>query len=135
MGGGSGAISQVPNPEGQGIGGGGPSQPQGAGGPEPESVYVPPAPESGAAPDNASSGVPGQAAPQQPGGIEGRGADGGDGAQTPADLGAGARTQIRTPYTEVIGKYAEQATQALDRVYIPADARDYVKNYFIQLGK
>jgi hypothetical protein len=35
----------------------------------------------------------------------------------------------------VIGNYVQQAAQALDSVYIPADAKDYVKNYFSALGK
>jgi hypothetical protein len=133
MGGGGGAISQVPNPEGQGIGGSTPgAQPDAV--QQVESVYVPAGDENVPSSDSTTTGLPGQAAPQQ-NGIEGRGAQGGDGAQTPSEMGAGARSQIRTPYTDVIGQYAEQATQALDRVYVPADARDYVKNYFTQLGK
>jgi len=133
VGGGSGAISQVPNPEGQGISTGS-NGPQ-TGSQQSDSIYIPPT-EEPVVSRGGDPGPPGQAAPQQqPGGIEGRGGAGGDGAQTPSDTGAGARNQIRTPYKEVIGDYAEQATQALERTYIPADAREYVKNYFSQLGK
>jgi hypothetical protein len=43
--------------------------------------------------------------------------------------------QVRVPYREVIGEYAEQATRMLDQIYIPSDAKEYVKEYFTQLGK
>jgi hypothetical protein len=39
------------------------------------------------------------------------------------------------PYREVLGQYAEQATRVLDQVYIPSDAKEYVKQYFTELGK
>jgi hypothetical protein len=98
-------------------------------------VYIPPS-EQAAPPGDAGGGVPGQAAPeQQTNGVQGRSADGGDGSQTPSDKGAGTRNQIHTPYKEIIGQYAEEATQALDKQYVPAEAKEYVKDYFAQLGK
>lgn len=134
VGGSGGAISQVPNPAGQGIttqqGDGQPVDSQG------ESLYVP-APDSSVAGNVTSAQAPGQAAPevQHPDGIQGRGDGSGDGAQAPGALGSGSRSEIRTPYKEVIGEYAVKASQALDQTYVPAEAKEYVKNYFTELGK
>lgn len=136
VGGTGGAISQVPNPQGRGIvaNGGQQDQQNQTDNGQPDSVYVPPTTEN--APPDAGGGVPGQAAPpQQNDGIQGRSADGGDGTKTQGEKGGGARTTIRTPYKEIIGQYAEQATQALAQVYVPADAKEYVKEYFTELGK
>jgi len=132
VGGGAGAISQVPNPQGQGVADAGQAQPSTSA--QSDSVYIPPS-EQSSPPDQSGGNVSGQAAPEQPGAIQGRSADGGDGPQTPSDKGAGIRNKILTPYKEVIGQYAEQATQALDKQFVPADAKEYVKDYFAQLGK
>ncbi|MEO8284911.1 MAG: hypothetical protein ABI670_00545 [Chloroflexota bacterium] len=134
MGGGSGAISQVPNPAGQGVSDG--SSPVASDPAQNDSVFVPSAQSDNSGATN--GGVPGQAAPEQqkPGGIEGRTSDGGDGStQVLQNTGSGTHNDIRTPYKEVIGQYAQEATQALERVYVPADAKEYVKDYFSQLGK
>jgi hypothetical protein len=135
--GGGGAISLVSNPAGQGVAGTGTGG-QGSGSEgENDSLYVPPANDGGA--DTPPATVPGQAAPAEPrrDGIEGRPQAGNDsGEETAAtDRGPGARSTIRTPYREVIGKYIEQAAQALEEVYIPSDAREYVRDYFTELGK
>ena len=72
---------------------------------------------------------------QNPDAIQGRGSGAGEGAQSPGELGSGTLGQIRTPYKQVIGDYAEKASQALDKTYVPADAKQYVKDYFTELGK
>jgi hypothetical protein len=35
----------------------------------------------------------------------------------------------------VLGQYSEQAIEALDRAYVPPDAKEYVRDYFSALGK
>jgi hypothetical protein len=136
VGGGAGAISQVANPAGQGISTGSqPSQPAAGANPQADSIYVPP-PDANAAPNSNSSGTSDQSSQgSQPNALAGRSSNGGDGATTPSVPGEGSRNQIHTPYQQVIGNYVQQATQALDSVFIPADAKDYVKNYFTALGK
>jgi hypothetical protein len=42
---------------------------------------------------------------------------------------------VQTPYKQVIGEYARQATEAIERAYVPPDAKEYVKEYFSELGK
>ncbi|MBF6611883.1 MAG: hypothetical protein IVW55_02005 [Chloroflexi bacterium] len=129
----SGGITQVQNPQGNGLA---PSGASGQGAPGGgEKVYVPPPPTqvaiSGASPGN------GQAAPLSGNadGVAGRVGAGSTTGGTQGSLGAGGKAQVRTPYTEVIGKYASQATDALAHVYVPADAKEYVKEYFTELGK
>jgi hypothetical protein len=134
VGGSGGAISQVENPTGQGIAtqsNGGNSVANGDAG-----LYVP-------TPDAVSSGnetgvqATGQSAAnsQNPDAIQGRGSGAGEGPQSQGELGSGTLGQIRTPYKQVIGEYAEKASQALDKTYVPADAKQYVKDYFTELGK
>ena len=133
VGGGAGAISQVANPAGQGVSTG--SQPsQASANPQADSIYVPPA-DANAASNNPGGSSDQNAPVPQPNALAGRSANGGDGATTLSDPGEGSRNQIHTPYQQVIGNYVQQATQALDSVFIPADAKDYVKNYFTALGK
>src|SRR5207249_2450561 len=97
----------------------------------PERIYVP---TSGAT--VAQAGSSGQFAPEQPGqSISGRVGSGSTEGSRPGGSGLGALTKIRTPYTEVLGKYAQQATQALDRAYVPPDAKQYVRDYFSELAK
>lgn len=45
----------------------------------------------------------------------------------------GARNPARVPYSQVFQQYAEIAGQAMERSYIPAGLRDYVKEYFSEL--
>ncbi len=133
VGGGAGAISQVANPAGQGISTG--SQPsQATANPQADSIYVPPA-DANAASNNPAGTSDQNATAPQPNSLAGRSANGGDGATTLSGPGEGSRNQIHTPYQQVIGNYVQQATQALDSVFIPADAKDYVKSYFTALGK
>jgi hypothetical protein len=134
VGGSGGAISQVANPAGQGVTtqqGGGPAV-----GNQDEQVYIP-TPEESLAGTGSGSQAPGQAAPeaQNSDGIQGRGDGSGDGATAPGELGSGSKTEIHTPYKEVIGQYAEKASQALERTYVPTEAKEYVKDYFTELGK
>ncbi|NJL06552.1 MAG: hypothetical protein HC911_16935 [Chloroflexaceae bacterium] len=37
------------------------------------------------------------------------------------------------PYSEVFPDYAQSASEALDRGYIPPHLKDYVRDYFSQL--
>jgi hypothetical protein len=134
VGGSGGAISQVANPTGQGIatqGNGGKSIGSGN-----ESLYVP-TPDTVSSADGTGAQTAGQGAPdsQNPDAIQGRGNTSGDGTPSPGELGTGTLGQIRTPYKQVIGDYAEKASQALDKTYVPADAKQYVKDYFTELGK
>lgn len=141
VGGTSGAISQVKNPAGSGVGSTGGAQPgsqssksgENAG---TEQVYAPgkpaPAGESGA------GNLPDEASPQSSAqnGAVGRSNPAGDGGeQSTGGLGSGGLMPVHTPYKEVIGRYAQQATDALERAYIPPDAKDYVRDYFSGLGK
>lgn len=140
VGGTSGAISQVKNPAGSGAGGSGGAQP-GSASNKPgetagtEQVYVPgkpaPAGESGA------GNLPGEASPPSAQtGEAGRSNSTGDsGEQSTGGPVGGAIMPVHTPYKEVIGQYAKQATDALERAYIPPDAKDYVRDYFSGLGK
>jgi hypothetical protein len=96
--------------------------------PTPDSV----SPGTGNGAQGAGQGAPGT---QNPDAIQGRGNATGDGTPSPGQLGSGTLGQIRTPYKQVIGDYAEKASQALDKTYVPADAKQYVKDYFTELGK
>lgn len=132
VGGAGGAISQVENPAGQGI-----AQP----GSEPgndkgEGVYVPPAQVPGGV-ATGTEGTTGEAPTGDPRteGLEGQANGEGDDAQRTEETGSGAKTQVRTPYKEVIGEYVAAATRSLESTYIPADAKEYVKDYFTELGK
>jgi hypothetical protein len=135
VGGAGGAISRVQNPAG--IGDGGSSAPAQADSqpPDSEQVYVPA--QGGAPPSTEGPSGAGQAAPESPNtdGLSGRVGEGAGGEETRGQTGAGSLMPIHTPYKEVIGQYAERATESLDRAYIPPDAKDYVREYFTQLGK
>jgi hypothetical protein len=48
--------------------------------------------------------------------------------------GPGTNPGVKTPYNKVIGKYQDTAAQALDHTYIPADAKQYVRDYFNSLA-
>jgi len=124
----------VPNPAGRGVAPQDQQPQDGSNANSQESVFVPPTQDASSS--GGAAGVPGQAAPEQDNnGIEGRPNGQGQGQTTAADRGAGTRNQIRTPYKQVIGDYVKQATQALEQVYIPADTKEYVKQYFTELGK
>lgn len=139
VGGTSGAISQVKNPAGTGAGAssdqGGQAGTQASA--DDEQVYLPP--KSNNTPgEPAAEGTPGEASTGDPqtAGQAGRAGSGGDsGAQTASGRGLGGLAPVHTPYKEVIGQYAAQATDALERAYIPPDAKDYVRDYFSGLGK
>lgn len=97
-----------------------------------EKVYVP---NQGV---NAPAGSVGQAAPA-PGqdtisGLPGS-SDASPGTSSSSAPGVGMANTIRTPYNEVIGQYAQQATDALEKAYVPPDAKSYVRDYFSSLGK
>jgi len=59
----------------------------------------------------------------------------GDPGDASGGTSGGSLATIRTPYTEVIGQYVKRAADALERAYIPQDAKEYVRAYFTQLGK
>ncbi len=128
VGGSSGAVSRVPNPQGSGTGGLG--QSTGATGEDNgETISIPESEPVG----SSSSG-------EQPE-DDGSTAGGGEGGQAVGDSGgsqersSGALTSIKTPYKEVVQEYSERATEALERTYIPSDAKEYVRQYFTVLGK
>ena len=125
-------MSQVQNPEGQGASGS--EQPPVTEGSSGDELYVPSqggqdgtasrrGPQDGQTDSAAGEAGAAVARPQAP-----------DAKNDQGRVGAGALTTIRTPYTEVIGEYAERATEALERTYIPADAKEYVRDYFTALG-
>lgn len=134
VGGSGGAISQVSNPEGQGVTTGNNGDSKG------DQVYIPPTEEPqndggrtgsdiGAAPASSASGD------NHENGLEGRAGENNGDTKTVEQRGTGVAGQILTPYKEVYGDYAKEAGQALEGVYIPADAKDYVREYFTELGK
>jgi hypothetical protein len=128
----TGGITRVENPEGVGIKQGDGSGLTKGGGPE-DTLSVPAQGVSG----SGQSG--GDESAQTPDGStqgedSGLVSSGGTGDNT-SNTGAGALATIRTPYTEVIGQYIERANAALERVYIPQDAKEYVRDYFTLLGK
>jgi hypothetical protein len=137
VGGAGGAISRVENPAGQGVATSGQATPVAGSGSGAEQVYVP-TQGQGAGASPGGNNNPGQPPPQgAPTGGSGGSAVGqsGDDNDGQTRTGAGAVTELRTPYTEVIGEYAERATQAMESAYIPTDAKEYVKQYFTGLGK
>jgi len=97
--------------------------------PDSEGIYVPGADQT------QRTGIAGQAAPEQTSGVSGKAGEGEANSQRPAGPGLGQFVTIHTPYTQVLGQYAKEATQALDREYIPSDAKDYVRTYFTELAK
>lgn len=137
VGGAGGAISQVQNPQGRGLSQDGRGATDSGSG---EEIYIPPDVEpidDGGRTGSDSTGSGGQASSGDPRqeGLEGRAGEGGEMTQSTSQRGTGVKAEIRTPYTEVYGEYAKQASQALEGVYIPADAKEYVKEYFTELGK
>jgi hypothetical protein len=128
VGGTSGAISRVPNPSGSGSAGTAQSSggtPDHEGGdelsiPEPSTVDT-----TGSGSGNGDSG-------------SGQGGEGGqalgDGTDS-NDRSSGRAATIKTPYKDVIRDYTDRANQALQRTYIPSDAKEYVKQYFTVLGQ
>jgi hypothetical protein len=128
----TGGITRVENPEGVGIKQGDGAGLTEGGGPE-DTLSVPAEGVSG----GGQSG--GDQSAQTPGGStqgedSGLVSSGGTGDNT-SNTGAGTLGTIRTAYTEVIGQYIERANAALERVYIPQDAKEYVRDYFTLLGK
>jgi hypothetical protein len=140
VGGAGGAISQVPNPTGRGnatstdstnsLNSGGNSQGD-------DQVYVP---------ENASGETAGGSVePNTPtgagdntnnNGVGGRVGEGdSNGAQISSSTGPGGAVRVQTPYREVLTEYSRQATEAIERAYVPPDAKQYVKDYFSELGK
>jgi hypothetical protein len=89
-----------------------------------EQVYVP----EDALPQATAGGpqdrVPGVESPDQ----------GGSQETSVVRSGPGTNPGVKTPYNKVIGKYQDTAAQALDRTYIPADAKQYVRDYFNSLA-
>jgi hypothetical protein len=57
------------------------------------------------------------------------------GADVSSGTGEGGAVRVQTAYREVLAEYAREATEAIDRAYVPPDAKEYVKNYFSELGK
>ena len=81
-------------------------------------------------------GMGGQAAPEKGSATtSGRAGEGPGGETSQAAPGLGSITTVHTPYTEVLGQYSQQAIDALDRAYVPPDAKQYVREYFTALGK
>ena len=128
VGGSSGAVSRVPNPQGSGTDGLNQStgaRGEGAG----EALSIP-------EPEPVDTTASGEGAEE-----DGNRVNGGEGGQAVGDSGgpqepsSGTLTSIKTPYKEVVQEYSERATRALERTYIPSDAKDYVKQYFTLLGK
>lgn len=139
VGGTSGAISQVANPSGNGVSAGGATQPSQAGSTQSpgDEVYLPPTPQAGQAGSGANSSATAQGSDPQTSGQGGRvgdGASSNDGSGVISGTGAGSAVQVHTPYKQVIGQYTQQATAALEHTYIPPDAKQYVKDYFSNLG-
>jgi hypothetical protein len=140
VGGAGGAISQVPNPAGQGNeqedsdstpGGPGDSSADADG----EQVYVPETAGTEGAEGSVETDTGDDEAANTEG-VEGRPGEGeGNGAQLSSNSGGGGAVRVQTPYREVIAEYARQATEAIERAYVPSDAKEYVKEYFAELGK
>ena len=126
----SGAITKIENPAGQGT-----QVKEGSADPKAEGqdrVYVPEVVPG-------ATGTQGQVA--APVGGTGEAplapdkAGTGDGSAPDEKNVVGKVTELRTPYKEVLREYAERATQALDNVYIPPDAKKLVRDYFVGLDK
>jgi hypothetical protein len=88
-----------------------------------EQVYVPEdaLPQTATGPQDR---IPGVESPDQ----------GGSQETSVVRSGPGTNPGVKTPYNKVIGKYQDTAAQALDRTYIPADAKQYVRDYFNSLA-
>ena len=129
----TGGITKVENPEGVGVSGGDKPASQTPGGGS-DTVSVP---VQGATGGEHSGGQGPEPTPGGPThGSEDSGAVGvGDPGDASGGTGGGSLATIRTPYTEVIGQYVQRAADALERAYIPQDAKEYVRDYFTQLGK
>jgi len=129
VGGSSGAISRVPNPQGSGTTDSGQTPSGGEQSGDGNTVSIPQSADP--------SMVAGSESPGDEPGTRG----GGEGGQAVGESGGeqsrsgGIMTSVKTPYKEVVREYAERATEALDRTYIPSDAKEYVKQYFTELGK
>src|SRR5438046_2434043 len=78
------------------------------------------------------AGTTGQCAPENPGSdsVGGRVGEGSTSGSNRSAPGLGELAKVRTPYHEVLGQYTDQATEALERAYVPPDAKEYVKQYF-----
>ncbi|HKP53498.1 MAG TPA: hypothetical protein VJ183_12715 [Chloroflexia bacterium] len=129
----TGGITRVENPEGAGVSGGDKPGPQTPGkGSDTVSVPV-----QGATGVGQTGGQGPQPTPGGP--TQGSEESGGVGTGNPSgafgSTGSGSLATIRTPYTEVIGQYLQRAADALDRIYIPQDAKVYVRDYFTILGR
>ncbi|MDQ5825962.1 MAG: hypothetical protein M3441_17340 [Chloroflexota bacterium] len=140
VGGVGGAISHIPNPSGQGNAtedNGTPVPGQDESGTGGEQVYVPGGPEGESAGGETPSETPGENIDEpNTDGIGGRIGEGDSGgADVSSSTGEGGAVRVQTPYREVLAEYARQATEAIDRAYVPPDAKEYVKNYFSELGK
>lgn len=142
VGGAGGAISRVPSPSGRGAPPGdssdAPGSPEdgdsGGGG---EQVYIP-GPGEGEELGPPTSGESGddKADDASSDGVGGRTGQGtGSGEEVTSGRGQGGAVRVQTPYREVIAEYAREATEAIERAYVPADAKQYVKDYFAELGK
>jgi hypothetical protein len=61
----------------------------------------------------------------------------GTGPDIPVEMqtgsGTGAAPGILRPYTEVIGEYADQAREHMERSPLPAGYQDLVRRYFSEL--
>ena len=130
----TGGITKVENPEGVGVSDGSKPPVQGSEGGS-DTVSVPVEGSSG----GDSPGDSGAGPDPDPGG-QTDGADsgvvkGGSVGSKDGDTGGGSLATIKTPYTEVLGQYVQRAAEALERAYIPQDAKEYVRDYFTILGK
>jgi hypothetical protein len=141
-GGTGGAISRVPNPSGSGNATGteGSATPVPGEGEAPsggDQVYVPNGPEQGTEGRVTTSESPDDSSDEpNTGGVGGRIGEGeSGGTETTEGTGEGGAVRVQTPYREVLAEYARQATEAIDRAYVPPDAKQYVKDYFSELGK
>lgn len=96
-----------------------------------ERVYVPGREEG------SQGGTAGQAGPEPPdeNAVQGRVGEGPEGEAVGSGKGLGSISTVHTPYKEVLGDYTKQATEALERTYVPPDAKEYVRDYFAELGK
>jgi len=114
-----------------GTGTGASSQAAGGSGQNAERIYVPGREEQ------RGGGVVGQASPEfrPEDALSGRVGTGPGGEEQSGAPNAGSVSTIRTPYSEVLGEYTQQATEALNRAYVPPDAKEYVRDYFAELGK
>jgi hypothetical protein len=84
-----------------------------------ESVYVPEGALPAADPNARQDRVAGVLSPgSQPG------------ESTTVHTSDGYNPGVKTPFTRVVGQYRDAAAQALDRSYIPSDAKQYVRDYF-----